>query len=104
MKKFYNITQAVYIEVLDATPSNYYKYKKAKWYRPEGVYSPMEYIGDVQCIVTTSGFFLENNIVYEKPRVVVYFAKNVFKKYHFDTYEKALEKAEELKKLNGIWI
>ena len=92
MKRFYNINQAIYIEVNDVTPSSYYKYKTGTW---------LKSFNDIKHL---PGLFLKDNIVYMKPEVEVFFSKHVIKKYYFDTYEQALEKAEELKKLTGIWI
>jgi len=104
MKRFYNINQAIYIEVNDITPSSYYKYKTGTWLRPEGIYTLMDNYININDIQHLPGLLLKDNIVYTKPEVEVFFSKHIIKKYYFDTYEQALEKAEELKKLTGIWI
>jgi hypothetical protein len=112
MKIFYNLNQIVSIEVYPERISQRYKYKKEGLLRPSGVFDNVGRLihSDYS---TMSGAILRDDVLYIKPECRLIFSmvekeifgdRNVTKSYFFDTYEEALAKAEEMKKLAGIWI
>lgn len=95
---YYNLEKLIRISVFDKQESGIYYYTEKKfWGFVTKKACFRNWIGDEVDKSDLSNFIIENNIVYEKPECKLDFVDKYKKSYEFDTYDEALQKAEEIK-------
>ena len=114
----YNLEKLVKIKVVDKQLNIHVVYfpekKKSFWHKGKegGFYWYSQYYGeyhdilsDVELNKLKESQLLINNSFYFKPKCILSFQENFEYSYTFNTYNEALDKAVEIKKLsNNKWI
>lgn len=103
----YNLAHLVRIEVLDISPSIWFKWKPEKVrfgriIQKEGVYYRLT--NELEYTTVPDYFILKDGFLYDKPRVILHFESGE-KTYYFDSLDKAnVFRDKIIKQSNSIFI
>lgn len=104
---FYNLQQLIKISIKDFQESNYYEYRESKrrWFRkssPEGIWCT--YIYESYIGKSLKNHTVLNGIVYENPKVILYFNNDHTVDKSFKTLEEAVNFGNKIiKDIKDSW-
>lgn len=109
---YYNQEQIVSVHIKNKSADIHYEYKlykKGNFFRStvkEGVYFIFfggQYQGTKDEFLTKyNQYIIENNVVFEKPKVAIKFTDGSKKEVHFEEFDQALQYGKNLRKTNHL--